>query len=195
MIYLLTKISNFGNIHNYICTFNHVQQTQNHFLFVSMKFCSRSNAIYFKIAIKTRNTVFFYFSSRIRFNQWENFTASSQLKRVGLAKIPPANDANVLAATKKLKSYSCKRNQIHFISKYPPWLEGPGSRLAWWKLPCTLMAPSACKIRRDAMSSKLKSKLHLWGYQSRGVILSGVDQNCDGMSPRHPLGWIPEHRQ
>ena len=30
------------------------------------------------------------------------------------------------------------------------------------------------------------SKLHVWEYQSRGVIPSVADQNSDGMSPDHP---------
>ena len=48
--------------------------------------------------------------------------------------------------------------------------EGPGSRLAWRKLPCTLMAPGACKISRGCNVFKFPSKLYLWGYQSRGRI-------------------------
>ena len=43
--------------------------------------------------------------------------------------------------------------------------------------------------------SKFPSKLCLWRYQSEGAILSGADQNCDGMSPDHPSGWITNRQQ
>ena len=35
-----------------------------------------------------------------------------------------------------------------WTSRFSSELEDPGSRLAWRKLPCTLMAPGACKIHR-----------------------------------------------
>ena len=44
-------------------------------------------------------------------------------------------------------------------------LEGPGSRPTWRKLPCMLMAPGACEIRR-----LFPSKLCLWWYVSGGAI-------------------------
>ena len=63
------------------------------------------------------------------------------------------------------------------------------------KQPYTLMAPGACKSVVGAMISKFPSKLCFWGYQSRGAIPSMAYQNCDGMSPDHPSGRVPDHQQ
>ena len=44
-------------------------------------------------------------------------------------------------------------------------------------------------------SSKLPSKLYLWWYQSGAAIPSLADQNCDGISPAHLSGLVPDLQQ
>ena len=61
------------------------------------------------------------------------------------------------------------------------------------KLVCTLMTHPKSVV--GAMSSNFQSKLYLCGHQSEGAIPSVVDQICDGMSPGHLPGLIPDRRQ
>ena len=54
-------------------------------------------------------------------------------------------------------------------------------------LPYTLMAPSACKIRRAR--NVLQVPMHNYNSGStkgEEIIPSVANQNCDGMSPNHP---------
>ena len=46
--------------------------------------------------------------------------------------------------------------------------EGPGSRFAWRKLPFTLMAPGACKIRRGCNVLQVPVQIILLGVPRRG---------------------------
>ena len=47
------------------------------------------------------------------------------------------------------------------------WAEGPGSRLAWRKLSCTLMAPGACKIRHGCNVLQVPIQIILLGIPKR----------------------------
>ena len=72
------------------------------------------------------------------------------------------------------------------------WPEGPGSRLALRKLPCTLMAPGACKIVVGAMSSKFPFEIiplmgPKWGihpFRDGSKLRWNVSGSSIGMKPR-----------
>ena len=56
-------------------------------------------------------------------------------------------------------------------------------------LPCTLMAPGICKIRRVSNVLQVPIQIIPLGVQREGAIPSATDQN-DGMSPDHPKDVI-----
>ena len=58
--------------------------------------------------------------------------------------------------------------------------EGPVLRHACKTLPCTLIAPGACKIRRGGYVVQVPVQIIPLGVTKR------ESQNCHGMSPDHP---------
>ena len=69
--------------------------------------------------------------------------------------------------------------------------EGPGSRLDWRKLPCTLMAPGACKIRRGYNVLQVPIQIIPLGAPKRGSPLSYI---LDGAWTLHTLTQEPAVR-
>ena len=72
------------------------------------------------------------------------------------------------------------------------WPEDPSSRLAWRKLPCTLMAPGACKIRPGGNVLQAPIQIILLGVpkrrshplHGRSKLWWHVTGQCLGMSAR-----------
>ena len=56
-------------------------------------------------------------------------------------------------------------------------------------LPCTQMAPRACKIRFECNVLQVPNQIIPLGSINTGKSFPSVaDQNCNGMSPDHPPG-------
>ena len=70
------------------------------------------------------------------------------------------------------------------------WSEGPGSRLLWQKLSCTLMAPGACKIRHGCNVFQVSIYIIPLGVpkrqslRGRSKLQRHVSGSSFGMNPR-----------